>query len=91
MSVNDAPGRGLYGCQGHVGRNFKEEHYTLLHTEYESSGPCGFGEFFCFKHCKSMGAICCHGNHSSVPTWPNISPTSMMLLIKFDCNWLPTC
>ena len=23
---------------------YKEDHYTLLHTKYESSGPCGFGE-----------------------------------------------
>ena len=27
-----------------VGRIYKEEHYTLLQTKYESSGPCGFGE-----------------------------------------------
>ena len=26
--------------------------------------------FLCFSHCKSMGAICCHGNQSSNPTWP---------------------
>ena len=33
-----------------VGRIFKEDHYTLLHTKYESSGPCGFGkeDFFMF-------------------------------------------
>ena len=24
----------------------------------------------CVSHCKSMGAICCHGNQSSDPTWP---------------------
>ena len=24
--------------------------------------------FICFSHCKSMGAICCHGNQSSDPT-----------------------
>ena len=32
--------------------------YTLLHTKYESSGPCGFREdfFLCFSHCMSMGA-----------------------------------
>ena len=39
--------------------------------------------FICFSHCKSMGAICCHGNQSSDPTWPktlyNLSPSSMML------------
>ena len=24
--------------------------------------------FLCFPHCKSMGAICCHGNQSCNPT-----------------------
>ena len=35
-----------------VGRIYKVEHYTLLQTKYESSGPCGFGEedFLCFSH-----------------------------------------
>ena len=26
--------------------------------------------FISFSHCKSMGAIRCHGNQSSDPTWP---------------------
>ena len=26
--------------------------------------------FICFSHCKSKGAIGCHGNQSSDPTWP---------------------
>ena len=36
--------------RGTVGRIYKADHYTLLHTKYESSGPCGFGEedFFMF-------------------------------------------
>ena len=36
--------------RGMVGRIYKEDHYTLLHTKYESSGPCGFAEedFFMF-------------------------------------------
>ena len=44
--------------RGTVGRIYKEDHNTLLHTKYESSGPYGFGEedFLCFSHCKSMGA-----------------------------------
>ena len=44
--------------RGTVDRIYKEDHYTLLHTEYESSVPFGFEEedFFCFSHCKSMGA-----------------------------------
>ena len=41
------PGRGQYGSmdpRGTVGRIYKEEHYTLLQTKYESIGSCGFGE-----------------------------------------------
>ena len=36
--------------RGTIGRIYKEEHYTLLHTKYESFGPCGFVEedFFMF-------------------------------------------
>ena len=36
--------------RGTIGRIYKEDHYTLLQTKYESSGPCDFGEedFFMF-------------------------------------------
>ena len=37
--------------RGMVGRVYKEDHYTLLLTKYESSGPSGLGEedfFFMF-------------------------------------------
>ena len=36
--------------RGTVGRIYKEDHYTLLYTKHESSGPCGFWEevFLCF-------------------------------------------
>ena len=115
------PGGAIFDPRGITGRMYIEDHYTLLHTKYESFGPCGFGEedflcfapsrpwgracmdpgarlagfiqrttihcytqnmkglglvvsekkiFLCFSHCKSMGAICCHGNQSSNPTWP---------------------
>ena len=30
--------------RGTIGRIYKEDYYTLLHTKYESFGPCGFGE-----------------------------------------------
>ena len=30
-------------------RTYKEDHYTLLHTKYESFGSCGFGEEDFFK------------------------------------------
>ena len=29
-----------------VGSIYKKEHYILLQTKYDSSGPCGFGEDF---------------------------------------------
>ena len=38
------PGRGSVGPRGTVGRIYKDHHLTLLHTKYESSGLCGFGE-----------------------------------------------
>ena len=36
--------------RGKVGRIYIEDHYTLLLTKYESSGPCGCAEedFFVF-------------------------------------------
>ena len=45
-------------ARGTVGRIDKEDHYTLLHTKYESYVPCGCGDdlFLMFSHCKSMGA-----------------------------------
>ena len=44
-----------------------------------------------FPHYNPIGAaICCHGNQSSDPIWPNtqcsLSPIPMMLQIKFDCD-----
>ena len=41
----------IFDHRDKVGRIYKEEHYTLLHTKYESSVPCGLGEegfFFMF-------------------------------------------
>ena len=44
-----------------------------------------------FPHYKSMGAFCCHGNQSFDPICPktfcSLSPTPMMLHIKFDQDW----
>ena len=41
------------GTRGTVGRIYsriyKEDHYTLLHTKYESFGSCGFREEDFFK------------------------------------------
>ena len=43
--------------RGTVGRIYIKDHYTLLLTKYESSGPCGFGEedFFKVFHMKPPG------------------------------------
>ena len=54
MADNDPPGRGLYRPQGHDGRIYTEDHYTLLLTKYESFGTCGLGDFF--SHCKVDGS-----------------------------------
>ena len=54
MMVNPRGGGGIFDPRGMVGRIYKEDYYTLLHTKYESFGPCGFGEedffFVCFSH-----------------------------------------
>ena len=50
MGANEPRGGAIFDPRGMVGRTYKEDHYTLLQTNYESSGPCGFGEedFFVF-------------------------------------------
>ena len=50
MGANGPWGGTILDPRGMVGRIYKEDHYTLLHTKYESSGPCGFREedFFMF-------------------------------------------
>ena len=44
-----------------------------------------------FPHYKSMGALCCHGKQSFDPICPktlcSLSPTPVMLHIKFDQDW----
>ena len=42
--ANDPQGGTIFDPRGMVGRIYKEDHYTLLHTKYENSGPCGFRE-----------------------------------------------
>ena len=44
MGVNDPWGGAIFVPRGMVSRIYKEDHYTLLYTKYESSVPCGFGE-----------------------------------------------
>ena len=51
MGANNPRGRVIFYPRAMVGRIYKEDHHTLLHTTYESSGPCGFREedFFIFS------------------------------------------
>ena len=52
MVDNDPWGGAIFDPRGMVGRICIEDHFTLLHTKYESSGPCGFGgeDFLCYSH-----------------------------------------
>ena len=57
MGDNDPWGGAIFDPRGMVGRISKEDHYTSLHTKYESSGPCGFGgDFLCFSMTPPGGA-----------------------------------
>ena len=44
MGANGPRGEALFDPREMIGRIYEQDHYTLLHTKYESSGPCVFGE-----------------------------------------------
>ena len=44
MGANDPRGGAIFDPRGMIGRIYIKYHLTLLHTKYESFGPCGFGE-----------------------------------------------
>ena len=46
MGANNPQVGVIFDPRAMVGRIYKEDHYTLLHTKYESSGPCGSREDF---------------------------------------------
>ena len=46
MVANNPRGGAIFDTRGMVGRNYKEDNYTLLHTKYESSGPCDLEKIF---------------------------------------------
>ena len=48
MGPNDPRGGAIFDPRGMIGRIYTEDHYTLLHTKYESFGPCGYGEEYFF-------------------------------------------
>ena len=51
MGANDPRGKAIFDPRGRIGRIYKKDHYTLLHTKYEGSGSCGFGEEDFFMFC----------------------------------------
>ena len=53
MGANDPRGGAIFDPRGMIGRIYKKDYYTLLHTKYEGSRPCGFGEedfFYVLPH-----------------------------------------
>ena len=70
LADNDAPlGVANLDPRGMVGRFYRGDYLTLLHTKYKSSGPHGIREenLFMLSYSKSIGAICCNGNQCSDP------------------------
>ena len=61
MGANDPRGGAIFDPRGMIGRIYKKDHYTLLHTKHEGSGSCGFGEedfFLCFAPSRLRGRAC---------------------------------
>ena len=66
MGANDPWGGVIFDHRGVIGRIYKKDHYTLLHTKYEGSGPCGFRGhvvsekkiFLCFAPSCPWGRAC---------------------------------
>ena len=60
MGANDPWGGAIFDPRGMISRIYKKDYYTLLHTKYEGSGPCGFGEedFLCFAPSCPGGGAC---------------------------------
>ena len=81
MVANDPWDWTTFDPKGMAGRMYIEDYYTLLHRKYENWKI----RFFYVVPIITMGAICCHGNRSSNPTWPktecNLSLTPLMLQI----------
>ena len=69
----DAPGAGPLWTPGARLAGFIKRNIIHCYTQNMKALGLVVSEkkiFLCFSHCKSMGAICCHGNQSYDPTWP---------------------
>ena len=60
MGANDPRGGAIFDPRGMIGKIYKKDYYTLLHTKYEGPGQCGFGEedFLCFAPSRPRGGAC---------------------------------
>ena len=70
---HDAPGAGPVWTPGACMAGFMKRTTRHCYTQNMKALGLVVSEkkiFICFTHCKSMGAISCHGNQSSDPTWP---------------------
>ena len=77
MAGNDALGRSLYGPQGQrLTRVYEEGYYALLHTKNIKALGIVEKALIMFSFCKSIGAVCGHGNQNSGPnvTFPHHLP-----------------
>ena len=72
MGANDPRGWAIFDPRGMIGRIYKKDHYTLLHTKYEGSGPCGFGEDF-FMFCPIRSGTCGFGEEDFFYVFPIVS------------------
>ena len=74
MVDNDMPGAWPVWTPGALLAGFIKRSAIHRSTQnMKALGQCGFGEedfFYVFPHCKSTGAIYCHGNQISYLTWP---------------------
>ena len=68
MGANDPRGGAIFDPRGMVGRIYKEDHYTLLNTKYESSRPCDFGkeDFFYVFFFRTPLGWCLYGSQGMV-------------------------
>ena len=60
MGAIDPRGGAIFDPRGMIGRIYIEDHYILLHTKYEGSWPCGFGEDFFYvlpHHAPGAGPV----------------------------------
>ena len=62
-------GRAIFDPRGMVGRIYKEDHYTLLNTKYESSGPFSEKKIYVFPITPQGGHVWTPGTRLARPLY----------------------